>query len=60
MPKRRVDMYAEKLLANADRGSDRSTSSRDIIDLAMIIMNWRPIPQISWEKVQQACSRSNR
>ena len=31
----RVDMYAEKLLANADRGLDRSTRSRDIIDLAM-------------------------
>lgn len=50
----RVDMYAEKLLANADRGSDRSTRSRDIIELAMMIGNWGPIPRISWEKVQQA------
>lgn len=49
----RVDMYAEKLLANADRGSDRSTRNRDIIDLAMMVMNWGPIPQ-TWEKVQQA------
>lgn len=50
----RVDMYAEKLLANADRGLDRSTGSRDIIDLAMMIMSWGPIPRMSWEKVRQA------
>lgn len=46
----RVDMYAQKLLANADRALDRSTASRDIIDLAMMIDLWGPIPQKSWDK----------
>ncbi|WP_206047006.1 nucleotidyl transferase AbiEii/AbiGii toxin family protein [Noviherbaspirillum denitrificans] len=36
----RVDMYAEKLLANADRCTDRSVASRDAIDLAMLIDHW--------------------
>lgn len=42
----RVDMYAEKLLANTDRGMDRSQSSRDLVDLAMMIdeTRRRPIP----------------
>jgi hypothetical protein len=33
----RLDMYAEKLLANADRYRDKSVASRDIIDLAMMV-----------------------
>lgn len=32
----RVDRYAEKLLANADRWSDSSIESRDLIDLAIL------------------------
>jgi len=32
--------FAEKFLANADRGQDSSTLSRDIIDLAFMIENW--------------------
>jgi hypothetical protein len=31
-----LDMAASKLLANADRWADRSTFSRDLIDLAML------------------------
>jgi hypothetical protein len=31
-----VDCFAEKLLANADRWSDRSIESRDLIDLAVL------------------------
>lgn len=31
---------AEKLLANADRGLDKSTRSRDLIDLAFMAGNW--------------------
>ncbi|MGJ7523762.1 nucleotidyl transferase AbiEii/AbiGii toxin family protein [Variovorax sp. LT1P1] len=46
----RVDMYAEKLLANADRARDKSVSSRDIIDLAMMIDGWGPIPPAAWQK----------
>jgi len=50
----REDMYAEKLLANADRGLDRSTMSRDIIDLAMMIDGWGGIPDAAWEKAKSA------
>lgn len=32
--------FAEKLLANADRGLDRSTLSRDAIDLAFMVQGW--------------------
>ena len=32
----RSSCFAEKLLANADRGRDESTRSRDIIDLAFM------------------------
>ncbi|MDO4682463.1 MAG: nucleotidyl transferase AbiEii/AbiGii toxin family protein [Lautropia sp.] len=50
----RADMYAEKLLANADRGQDRSTLNRDIIDLAMMIAHWGEIPSQAWEKAESA------
>jgi hypothetical protein len=50
----RVDMYAEKLLANADRWADRGTASRDAIDLAMMIKHWGDIPAASWAKATQA------
>lgn len=50
----RVDMYAEKLLANADRGSDRAVWSRDIIDLAMMIKHWGEIPVEAWDKARAA------
>jgi hypothetical protein len=33
--------FAEKLLANADRGLDRSTLSRDAIDLAFMVQGWK-------------------
>jgi hypothetical protein len=36
----RVDAFAEKFLANADRGLDVATSSRDIVDLAFMIQGW--------------------
>jgi hypothetical protein len=48
------DMYAEKLLANADRGLDRSFMSRDMIDLAMMIDHWGDIPDCAWEKARDA------
>ena len=34
----RTDMFAEKLLANADRWNEKSVASRDIIDLAMMVV----------------------
>lgn len=48
------DLYAEKLLANADRYNDKSVLSRDIIDIAMMIDGWGNIPQVSWEKARGA------
>ncbi|MBV2234934.1 MAG: nucleotidyl transferase AbiEii/AbiGii toxin family protein [Sterolibacterium sp.] len=48
------DLYAEKLLANADRGQDKATMSRDIIDLAMMIDHWGEIPNSSWKKAKTA------
>lgn len=50
----RTDMYAEKLLANADRCLDRAVLSRDAIDLAMMISRWGPIPDSAWEKATAA------
>ena len=36
----RTCAFAEKFLANADRGLDRSTLSRDAIDLAFMVQEW--------------------
>lgn len=36
----RACAFAEKLLANADRGLDRSTLSRDVVDLAFMVQGW--------------------
>ncbi len=54
----RDDMYAEKLLANTDRALDRSQMSRDLIDLAMMIKAWGPIPATALEKAEAAYGRS--
>lgn len=54
----RVDMYAEKLLANADRYRDKAVASRDIIDLAMMVGHWGEVPVAAWEKVRQAYGSS--
>lgn len=35
-----ADAFAEKFLANADRGLDTSTNSRDIVDLAFMAQGW--------------------
>lgn len=50
----REDMYAEKLLANADRYGDMSVASRDAIDLAMLIEHWGNVPDQAWFKVRRA------
>lgn len=54
----RTDMYAEKLLANADRYGDKAVASRDIIDLAMMIKHWGRIPAEAWEKARGAYGAS--
>ena len=53
-----VDMFAEKLLANTDRGYDKSIFSRDMIDLAMMIRAWGEIPSAAWGKVREAYGES--
>lgn len=50
----KIDLFAQKLLANADRGLDRGMMSRDIIDLAVMIKNWGEIPEASWNKAVEA------
>lgn len=54
----RADMYAEKLLANADRYRDKAVASRDIIDLAMMVGHWGEVPAAAWDKVRQAYGAS--
>ena len=36
----RPSCFAEKLLANADRGRDASANARDLIDLAFMAAHW--------------------
>lgn len=50
----RRDMFAEKLLANADRGRDPTSMHRDIIDLGMMIARWGPIPEAARAKADDA------
>lgn len=54
----REDMYAEKLLANADRFGDVSVASRDAIDLAMLIEHWGAVPDQAWAKARRAYCQS--
>ncbi len=50
----RDDLFAEKLLANVDRASDRGTFNRDALDLGMMASAWGPIPRAALEKAQHA------
>ncbi len=50
----RDDLFAEKLLANADRHGDKSAMSRDIIDLIVMQLQWGEIPRAAWIKAQAA------
>lgn len=54
----KIDLIAEKLLANTDRGGDKSTYGRDLIDLAMMAWHWKGIPKESWEKAESAYGAS--
>lgn len=47
-------MYAEKLLANADRGLNKFEKSRDLTDLAMMIDCWDEMQKEALEKVYKA------
>jgi Nucleotidyl transferase AbiEii toxin, Type IV TA system len=52
------DLFAEKLLANADRFNDAAVSSRDLLDIAMMIDSWGAVPLSSWDKVKKAYGES--
>lgn len=53
----RADLAAEKLLANADRGLDRATRSRDYIDLVAMRLRWGPTPSAAATKAYGAYGR---
>jgi len=46
----KVDLFACKLLANTDRGTDLQSGAKDIIDLAMMQHMWGDIPEEAMEK----------
>lgn len=52
------DLYVEKLLANADRGLDRASLHRDLIDLCVMHERWGPIPRAAWERARTAYGSS--
>lgn len=54
----RTSLFAEKLLANADRFNDKSVMSRDIIDLMVMEANWGRIPKAAWDKANAAYGAS--
>lgn len=47
-------MYAEKLLANADRWADKAVLNRDLLDLSMMTSRWDPIPDSAWAIAEMA------
>jgi hypothetical protein len=53
-----TDMFAEKLLANADRGIDSSVFDRDMIDLLSLKLVHKTVPQAAWDKARKAYGAS--
>lgn len=47
-------LFTEKLLANTDRGQDKATRSRDMIDLLVMAHYENGIPNDSWIQARQA------
>lgn len=50
----KVDLFASKLLANVDRGTDMQSGAKDIVDLAMMQHAWGNIPESAMAKAIQA------
>lgn len=49
------DQFAEKMMANSDRGKDPSVCYRDVFDLGMLVLgHGGSIPDKAWEKAQDA------
>lgn len=55
-----ADQFAEKLMANADRGLDRSVAYRDAIDLGFLSMAEGAIPAAAVAKAESAYGRDIR
>lgn len=53
-----TDMFAEKLLANADRGIDSSVFDRDMIDLLSLKLVHKNVPDAAWHKARKAYGTS--
>ena len=51
-------LFAEKLLANADRWADASVLSRDMIDVGFMLRNWGDIPRSAWDKALSVYGQS--
>ncbi|PBC03061.1 nucleotidyl transferase AbiEii/AbiGii toxin family protein [Mesorhizobium sp. WSM3860] len=49
-----ADMFAEKLLANADRCQDPATAFRDAFDLGMLVKSYGQIPTDALDKAERA------
>ena len=49
-----ADMFAEKLLANADRCQDRAVAYRDAFDLGMLVKAYGQMPTKALDKAQAA------
>lgn len=50
----RTSLFAEKLLANADRGNAEDSRKKDILDLLCMQMEWGPIPDASIRQASNA------
>ncbi len=55
-----ADCFAEKLLANSDRGADRDVLARDLIDLAVLRETHGPIPERAWRAAESAYKEAPR
>ena len=56
----RASQMAEKLLANSDRGADRSVCARDAIDLIMMFHHWGWPDSEVWERAELAYGQAVR
>ncbi|MGD9663430.1 MAG: nucleotidyl transferase AbiEii/AbiGii toxin family protein [Porticoccaceae bacterium] len=56
----RSDLFAQKLLANDDRGLDDAYHNRDVIDLAFMAIHWGSIPERALRKVNGAYPMNKR
>jgi hypothetical protein len=54
----RTDLFAGKLLANADGYADAAFCRRDIIDLAMLAARHGGIPAAAWSEARRACGET--